>query len=176
MGSALFHDVTPSGAEVSGASVVASDCDVLVVPVHQVEPALEVPKKIAACDASGWITLLPELELSGVAKTLAFHCVVKKSEENVLWVILDQAYDTLYNEMNQQRIEKALRKHYSADIILHVESGVVEVETPAMQYERWKQERLQEAHQSIYSDPNVRSLMASYGVIVDDNSIAPKNN
>ena len=143
--------------------------------IRQIEPAEDAPETLALCDASSWITLLPKLSISGVAKTLAFHCTVEKVQTGVLWVVLDQAYDTLYNEMNRQKIELALQQYFSTDLVLHMESGHVEVETPAMQHERWQHEQIQIARQSIYADVNVQSLIDSYGARINDNSIRPND-
>jgi len=135
-----------------------------------------LPQSLVECCAENWITFLPELKLSGVAKTLAYHCTVSRSLEGEIWLVLDQAYDTLYNSMNHTRIEQAIKQYFSTEIVLHVNSGKVPSETPAMYIERQDKICLTNAKMSIQKDENVLSLVRQFGAKLDDTSVIPLKN
>ncbi|MCY4178489.1 MAG: DNA polymerase III subunit gamma/tau [Endozoicomonadaceae bacterium] len=142
--------------------------------VTPLTPSGQLPQNLSACDTTAWIDLIAKLNLSGVTKILCTHCTVEKRTKNELWLTLDQAYDTLYNDRNHQCITIALEAFFSDKIVVHINSGQVTEETPAMYNERKQKESLDRACQSIYSDENVKRMMTVFDASVDDNSITVK--
>ena len=141
------------------------------------EPEIAIEKiSLADLGHDSWVPVFRSLPLGGVTRTIASHCEYVTHTAGRLDLRLDRQRSTLYNETHRARVEKALSDYFGQPLLLRVETGDVQTETPAAWRERKIAERLREARDSIFNDQNVRSLMEQFSAVVLDDSIQPIGN
>ncbi|GAA4649209.1 DNA polymerase III subunit gamma/tau [Kistimonas scapharcae] len=128
---------------------------------------------LSALTQDSWIAVFQELPLAGVTRTIASYCLLEAVDGHRLTMVLDQNHDTLYNDTHRLRMETALSEYFGTSVTLAVAPGVAERETPAAWRERRRQERQQEAVNSIYADERVRTLVSTFSGTILDHTIEP---
>jgi DNA polymerase-3 subunit gamma/tau len=118
-------------------------------------------------DGTPWHEIVASLELSGVARMIAEHTVVRVDEGGTLDLLLDDAHDTLLNDAQSAAIQRALAKRLDREIRLRIAPGVVGEETPAQRWARLQADRQRNAEQTLEADPTVRSLLSEFGGTLD---------
>ncbi|WP_263322527.1 DNA polymerase III subunit gamma/tau [Endozoicomonas sp. Mp262] len=129
--------------------------------------------ELGQLDPGHWIAVFRSLSLGGVTGTIGSHCEYVEQSNDELRLRLDSQRSTLYNEMHRGRIEQVLSDYFGRPLKLHVDIGVIQTETPAGWRERKIRERLQQARDSIYSDPYVQGLVTDFSANVLEQSIVP---
>ena len=128
---------------------------------------------LSALTPDSWIAVFQELPLAGVTRTIASYCLLDAVEGHRLTMVLDQNHDTLYNDTHRLRMEAALSEYFGTGIVLTVSPGEVNRETPAAWRERRRQERQQEAVNTIYADERVQTLVNTFSGTILDHTIEP---
>lgn len=123
--------------------------------------------------ASDWPDLLLAASLSGIVYNVASHCVLVSVEDRTLKFLLDETNASLYNESQIKRIAYALGNYFNIQLKVEVSIGKPEIETPALQNERRRQERQAEAVRAIDEDPKVGMLLKYFNATLDRDSIQP---
>ncbi len=111
--------------------------------------------------------------MAGVTRTIASYCLLEAVDGHRLTMVLDQNHDTLYNDTHRLRIEAALSEYFDTSVTLTVAPGAADRETPAAWRERRRQERQQEAVNSIYADERVQTLVSTFSGTILDHTIEP---
>lgn len=130
--------------------------------------ARELPKPRRAEAMSSWDELLQTLDLGGVSRMIAEHSVARELSADRVHLILDPAHDTLLGEAQTQMIQRALDGHFGQSVSLHIETGEIEVETPADRRSRLAAERQADAEQMLESSHQVKSLLSEFGGRLDE--------
>ena len=112
----------------------------------------------------------------GVTGTIGSHCEFVGQGQGGVSLRLDEERSTLYNDMHRQRMEKALCEYFEQSVKLSIDTGRIVHETPAAWRERKIAERLQQAKDSIYSDPLLKGLVETFSAAVLEDSIQPVGN
>ena len=120
-----------------------------------------------------WSALLDSLNLSGVTRTLAANCLLHQVENGRCVLKLAEHHASLWNASHEERIADGLSGLYGQDIVVAIEVGETEIETPAQQDERERDERQAEAVQEIENDEHVQQLIKSFNARIDTDSISP---
>ena len=128
---------------------------------------------LSALTPDSWIAVFQELPLAGVTRTIASYCLLEAVDGHRLTMVLDQNHDTLYNDTHRLRMEAALSEYFDTAVMLAVNPGVADRETPAAWRERRRQERQQEAVNSIYADERVQTLVSTFSGSILDHTIEP---
>ena len=102
------------------------------------------------------------MKLSGVAKMIAEHSVPGTIAGGVLTLLLDQAHDTLLNEVQVQAIERAVNSTLDTPITLEIKPEILSVETPAARRERLQAKRQGDAERAMERDATVQALVADF--------------
>jgi len=155
----------PVGAETVDESPVSMDEEVLPSPAERLP--------LSALTPDSWIAVFEELPLGGVTRTIASYCLLETVDGHRITMVLDQNHDTLYNDTHRLRMEAALSDYFDAAVTLVVAPGVADRETPAAWRERRRQERQQEAVNSIYADERVKTLVSTFSGTILDHTIEP---
>jgi len=134
-------------------------------------PAVPVAGKTVAPD---WIRICAELKVSGLVREVAANMVLLGRQGDTLQLVLDETHARLINKDREAELENALSEHFGQPMTVRVEVGRPDVETPAQARSREKDERMQQAVQSIDADPNVKRLREQLGARVNPASIRPK--
>jgi DNA polymerase-3 subunit gamma/tau len=129
------------------------------------------PELAPQSDGIDWAQLLPQLRLTGMAATLASHCVVKAFNNNVLSCALSPKHAPLYSEGIAQRIAEALSKHMRQEIKLMVKIEAQGQETPAQQQEKAQAVALDNAKSNLFEDATIKALESAFDAKLDENSV-----
>ena len=132
-------------------------------PAAGVEPAAdEIPLRLEALNASNWATLLAELPLAGMARSLAMHALPRRVLDGRVELDLDPRHAALHAPAATERLSAALAAHFGCDITLQLHSADPGAETPAGRELRLLEERREAAVAHIEADANVRLLLESF--------------
>lgn len=137
----------------------------------EVKPQAVVAKVVESDNT--WATTVESLDLVGVLKQLAMHCVVKHQEDDVMQLALEPANEYLYTKERQDRLQDALSVSSGKAIRLSIELEKSQLETPAEQGIRHQQAKQDAAEQAIKGDENVQKIIETFNATVDENSIQP---
>jgi len=139
--------------------------------------AKAVKEKVTLDEGLDWVALLPELALGGVTQTLAANCSVSDEsdwQQGMVVLVLNEAHASLWNKNHEKRIARALSVYSERQMMVRIEIGVVEVETPAQAKAREKLERQARAVEEIESDDNIQQLIEGFDGRLIKESIAPR--
>jgi DNA polymerase-3 subunit gamma/tau len=134
-------------------------------PVVQAAELNESPTLLA--DGTPWHEVVASLQLSGVARMIAEHTVLRADEEGTLDLVLDDAHDTLLNDAQSAAIQRALAERLHKDVRVRIAPGAVNQETPAQRWARLQAERQKNAQEMLENDHTVQSLLSEFGGKLD---------
>jgi DNA polymerase-3 subunit gamma/tau len=160
-------------AETADAAAPAGESAAAATPIEQqaVESASRVP--VTSGDGT-WHDLVADLELGGVARMIAEHCVpaeqdgLTAAQNDRISLVLDQAHDTLLSDAQSRVIERALCERLGRTIRLEIQPGEVDEETPAARRARLQTERQRDAEELLATDESVQTLLDAFDGRLDD--------
>jgi DNA polymerase-3 subunit gamma/tau len=141
-----------------------------------VAPAPHVTHPVAQAngpDNQDWHQIVSKLNLSGLVRTLAQHCELRRIDEAVCLLRLAPAHSHLQMKPSPERLEQALRDYFGRPIKLNIELAEQDSVTPAVAAGREKQDRLDQAVAAIEQDIFVRDLIETCDATLIDSSIQP---
>lgn len=121
-----------------------------------------------------WHTILPLLNLSGMALPLAQHCLLDSVADDQLTLLLDTSGSTLQSPRAEAQLAEALVQHYGRDLKLHFKLVELTEETPEKRAKREAAEMQMAAEESIRNDPFVKQLQETFGAAIVPGSIRPR--
>nr|WP_100547956.1 MULTISPECIES: DNA polymerase III subunit gamma/tau [unclassified Pseudomonas] len=181
-------EVAPPLADADGAEdepplgdydYVEMDAETLDYDFGQAEaatPAVEEPlpaAKPATGLAAEWLSLFPQLGLSGMTGSIAANCTLIEANGDDWLLHLDPAHSALFNPTQQRRLNDALNQQQGRSIKLRIELCKPEQETPAQAAARRRADRQRSAEASIHGDPLVQQMIQQFAAKVRDDSIEP---
>ncbi len=134
------------------------------------QPAAEAS---SAWDDPDWSTLHTEIGLSGLVKILASNCALLKRQGSTVFLSLDPRSESYLTGERKKKIAQALSKHFGETLTVDISIGVEAAETPAQAEVRMQDEKLEQARQSLESDPNVQSLKTMFNAEIKTETITP---
>ena len=135
-------------------------------------PAAALPEKI---DAAGWLELVMQLDLSGLARQLAGHCALVAHEGALLKLALDPRQQLLRTRAVEDKLVQALTRHFGLPIRVEIEFAAPAVDTLVQMQQREAGVALDEARAALESDPTVRALKDRLGATVQAQSVRGRN-
>lgn len=153
---------TPSSANVETAG---SACAPAPIP--------DGPGNIDELVPANWHRLLDQLGLGGIVYTIASNSELRRREGATVEFVLDQANAALFNKGHSGKIRAALEKFFATELIVTIEPGEIQAETPAQRLARLRRERQEAAVASMEADPLLRKLIARFDGELDRASITP---
>jgi len=122
-----------------------------------------------------WISLFYNLNLTGITRSIAAHCLLKEVSENLITLVLEAGHSKILNDGHQEQIEKAMADYFSSDINLKISQEEFDsaLETPAAYRLRKQQERQCTAEEIFKNDDNVKTLMKRFEGSILPDSIEP---
>lgn len=121
-------------------------------------------------ESATWGELVKRLSINGVVKELAMNLGLSKLSKGVYHFYLDPSHEYLLDSGRIETMTGALR-NIDGDASIQVEVKAHDIETPASQLARVRQEKLQAAEQAISQDPNVQALKEQLGATLVKDSI-----
>jgi len=127
-----------------------------------------------ALTADNWSEVLGALNISGLARQLAGHCVPKEYTGQRIELAIAPAHAPLVVDTQKQRLEEALCAYYGTELKLVISVEEHGQESPADALLREADERQREAVQSVEQDPVVQAMLETFDAEIDHGSIRPK--
>lgn len=111
-----------------------------------------------------------------MTRELANNCVLVRLDDRFCELSLDPRLSHLRTPRAEAALEKSLQSHTNKTITLQIRLGAApEIETPASQIQREKDESQQAAITEIEQDEGVRALRATFDARIVPGSIKPLN-
>ena len=123
-----------------------------------------------------WHTILPQLNISGMALPLAQHCLLESITDTHITLLLDESGSTLQSPRAAAQLSEALAQHYGRELQLQFTVTMLTEETPEKRGLREAAERQAAAEAAITNDPFVRQLQETFGAVIVPGSIRPRTN
>ena len=123
-----------------------------------------------------WHTILPQLNLSGMALPLAQHCLLESITDTHITLLLDESGSTLQSPRAAAQLSEALAQYYGRELQLQFTVTVLTEETPEKRGLREAAERQAAAEAAITNDPFVKQLQETFGAVIVPGSIRPRTN
>jgi len=120
-----------------------------------------------------WHQIVAALQLSGLARELAQNCELRHLGESDCLLRLGPAWAHLQMKPAPERLQQALSEYYGRALIVRIEVGNNESDTPAVSAGRLRQERQAQAVASIEKDSFVREVIDTFDASLVESSIKP---
>jgi len=118
-----------------------------------------------------WSQLVGDLELNGAVRLLASNCAYLRRAGNTIYLSLDPRSDSILTKQRQDVIAERLTAHFGERLVIDIELGSAQEETPVQQESRLAGERLEEARRTLEADPNVQTLKKMFGAELKTDTI-----
>ena len=89
---------------------------------------------------------------------------------------LDREGEHFLTKSQEEKLTQALSSYYGEPIRVEITLEEAAIDTPARQQKAAVEDRMQQARNSIDSDPNVRAMKDIFGATVHPESVRPVDN
>jgi len=120
-----------------------------------------------------WVSLVPQLKLSGMARMLAQYCEVKRREGDALELVVPSVHRHLMEKTYQDKVRAALEAYLGRPCRVSFVAGETTGTSVVAVEERDRENRQAKAVESIESDPFVRELVENLDARLIQTSIKP---
>lgn len=122
-----------------------------------------------------WHSILPQLNLSGMALPLAQHCLLDSVTPERVILLLDASGATLQSARAEAHLREALSRYFGRELQLQIKlSAALHAETPEQRSVRETGEKQAVAEAAIHHDPVVKQLQETFGAVIVPGSIRPR--
>ena len=110
-----------------------------------------------------WYEWVEQVNVTGVARMIAEHAVLKSLQLPSVELVLSDQHDTLLNEAQRSALGRALAELLGEQVELVVSTAPIASETPNERKARLLQERQSDAEAALQQDSTVQSLLSEFG-------------
>ena len=110
-----------------------------------------------------WYEWVEQINVTGVAKMIAEHAMLKSLQLPSVELVLSDQHDTLLNEAQRSALGRALAELLGEQVELVVSTAPIASETPNERKARLQQERQSDAEAALQQDSTVQSLLSEFG-------------
>ena len=139
----------------------------------QEAPRENPPARPVAEGGDDWHAMVGALAISGLARELAQNCELRSLTEGQCILRLSPGRAHLQMKPSPEKLQQALSDYLGRAIMLRIEVGENDSETPAVVAGRQRQQRLDAAVNSIEQDAFVRDMIDSCDASIVQSSIKP---
>ncbi|HEU4601934.1 MAG TPA: DNA polymerase III subunit gamma/tau [Steroidobacteraceae bacterium] len=158
-------------ASTSSAPVASSSSS----PTRAAEPRSAAPAapKAPPPPNADWSSILAAMNLQGMVRQLAVHCALVGKQGNRVHLHLDPEGEHFRTAAQEEKLTQGLSQYYGEPVRLEFSLEPANIDTPARQQKAAAEDRLQNARNSLETDPNVRAMQDIFGATVQPESIRP---
>ena len=120
-----------------------------------------------------WHEVVEQLEVKGLARELAMHCVFDSYSKDLVKLFINESDQHLVSDSRKEAIKTAIEKHIGSDCRVDIEIANVSEESPAQRRQRIEEERLAATKESMLASEGVNDLMNEFGASLRESSIQP---
>lgn len=143
---------------------------ITTIPIAEEKCIVETTDESLAINVStNWDTLLPRLNLSGLAQIMAKHCALQEcAPERIVLNVPTQHAASLTNSIKQQ-IDQALKEHFKSLNTVIFELSDQKLHSPAQKQQDKQDEATQQATSTLNNDPKFQKILHTFhGTIIPD--------
>ena len=129
---------------------------------------------LAASD-NEWSAIIESLELTGVAQALATHCELSTQTDSCIELKLAPQHESLLVKAGVKKLEESLKAKFGNSFNVNIEVTDGYVDSPAHREQMVKDQKLQDAEQSLQEDSFVRALQSEFQAEIIPGSVQPTN-
>jgi DNA polymerase III subunit gamma/tau len=137
------------------------------------EPDTSYQAEPASANGEEWYQLFARLDLGGITRQLAAHCVLQKQDDRAIQLVLAPANAPLLTKEREATLAEALTACLGRPVRLLIEIGEVVGESPAAREARLAAEKQAGAEAAIQADPNVQSILDAFDGQVKTSTVQP---
>lgn len=140
-------------------------------------PAKQEAKKSTAntahhsTDNTDWSSILPQLNLSGMALALASNSTLATITDTKIVLTLSTQHQAMCNPKLIERIEQALQRYFNKPLTLEIQITTQNVASPAQQHQEQKALQQKAATEAIKKDHQVQKIIDVFDATLDEDSI-----
>lgn len=123
-----------------------------------------------------WHNIIDAMNLNGLTRELASHCILKSVDEHHCQLALDSKQVQIHSSRLQEKLQTAIQKHYAKPLKLVIKIETVTYDTPAVKSHKERLNQQQEAVDAIDHDKNIQALKANFDARIIPSSIKPVQN
>jgi DNA polymerase-3 subunit gamma/tau len=120
-----------------------------------------------------WGSILSQIDVNGLARQLANNCVLIGRRGGLVRLGLDPRNNMMRVPGAVDKLSQALSKYFGEAVRIEFEAPLAGAETPAQAEKRAVVEELDNARQSLESDPAVRALRETFNATLLPDSVRP---
>ena len=120
-----------------------------------------------------WLDLYTKLDVNGIAANVLANTEFKHKKGQNFFLVLSEDQSAVYSEDMLPKLSQSLSDYFCEPITVNIEIGKVEKETPAMVFQRLKQEAQEEMIDDFEKDKNVQELLRHFSAKLAKESISP---
>jgi len=145
------------------------------------EPDQQKPLSVLAEKSTGdkeahdWHQITAQLNLGGMARSLAQHCELAEVGSDMITLRLPPAHKYLLGKAQQDKLQSELQVHYGRPLRLNVLLADTATETPVERSRQLQRERRERAIAAIEQDSFVRNVVELFDATINESSIKPIN-
>jgi len=118
-----------------------------------------------------WMHVVKQLNLTGMAYTFAYQCVLQNYSDNHIKLLLDPKQAALHTPTQEEKLAQALSRYFGNPVTLSISLGNSDLLTPAHHEQQQKSQRLQQTAEILQNDPTVQAIIKAFDVKLRPESI-----
>ncbi len=141
-------------------------------PSVKTEKSAEKILERSTIHPDNWHNLIEELDLIGLPKQLAISCAMDKYENNIFQLSISAS--SMRTPKMEELLQQALRKKIDKNLKLIISESKLEgKETPRAKQSRENDQLMEEARETIKSDPDIQAICDAFDATIIEDSIQP---
>lgn len=178
--SANVQKIAPTIAQKSRSAMV-SPTEVRAMPTDSKIANKEAPvtanvQLTEVGEELSWHEIVATMSIVGLTRELANNCILEGVDEQQCRLILDPKQAQIRSPRSEEKLQAAVQAYYKRPLKLVIKTEAVVADTPAVQIQKDKINRQQDAVDAIDNDENIQALKANFDARIIPGSIEPVQN
>lgn len=124
-------------------------------------------------ETSQWADMIAAMRIGGMTRELANNCVLQSIDDKVCTLLLDPGHKQLSSARTVEKLQKSLQDFCGKPIKLNIITEKAEVDTPAVQLQKDREELQRSAVEAIENDETVHALKERFDARILPGTIEP---
>ncbi len=120
-----------------------------------------------------WSEMIAAMRIGGMTRELANNCVLQSIDDKVCTLLLDPGHKQLSSARTVEKLQKSLQDFCGKTIKLNIVTEKAEVDTPAVQLQKDREDLQRSAVESIENDETVNALKERFDARILPGTIEP---
>lgn len=118
-----------------------------------------------------WSSMISAMNLTGLVKELANHCVVQDISDKKIMLMLSQSHESLLTEVAEKKLADKIKDLMGSDLVLSITVSKTKVQSPAFELEQKTQQDLMRAQKNIETNSFVQAMTRDLQAQIDPETI-----